>query len=37
MISEGDKVAWGWIFIGTCKGELMDIAPTDKRIEFDGI
>jgi steroid delta-isomerase-like uncharacterized protein len=37
MISEGDKVALVWTFIGTHQGELMGIAPTDKLIEFDGI
>jgi steroid delta-isomerase-like uncharacterized protein len=37
MISEGDKVALVWTFIGTHKGELMGIAPTEKLIEFDGI
>jgi steroid delta-isomerase-like uncharacterized protein len=37
MISEGDKVALVWTFIGTHKGELMGIEPTEKLIEFDGI
>jgi steroid delta-isomerase-like uncharacterized protein len=37
MISEDDKVVLVWNFIGTHKGELMGIAPTDKLIEFDGI
>jgi steroid delta-isomerase-like uncharacterized protein len=37
MISEDDKVAMVWTFIGTHKGELMGIAPTEKLIEFDGI
>jgi steroid delta-isomerase-like uncharacterized protein len=37
MISEDDKVVLVWNFIGTHKGELMSIAPTDKLIEFDGI
>ncbi len=37
MISENDKVVLVWTFIGTHKGELMGIAPTDKLIEFDGI
>ncbi len=37
MISEGDKVVLVWTFIGTHKGELMGIEPTDKLIEFDGI
>ena len=37
MISEGDKVVLAWTLIGTHKGELMGIAPTDKLIEFDGI
>ncbi|MCK5202368.1 MAG: ester cyclase [Desulfobacterales bacterium] len=37
IISEGDKVALVWTFIGTHKGELMGIAPTEKLIEFDGI
>jgi steroid delta-isomerase-like uncharacterized protein len=37
MISEGDKVALVWTFIGTHQGELMGIAPTDQLIEFDGI
>jgi len=37
MISEGGKVALAWTFTGTHKGELMGIAPTDKKVEFDGI
>jgi steroid delta-isomerase-like uncharacterized protein len=37
MISEDDKVALVWTFKGTHKGELMGIAPTDKKVEFDGI
>ena len=37
MISEDDKVALVWTFKGTHKGELMGIAPTDKRVEFDGV
>ena len=37
MIAEDDKVVLVWTFIGTHKGELMSIAPTDKLIEFDGI
>jgi steroid delta-isomerase-like uncharacterized protein len=37
MISEGDKVALVWTFIGTHQGELMGIFPTDKLREFDGI
>ncbi len=37
MISEDDKVAMVWTFIGTHKGELMGIAPTEKLIEFDGV
>ena len=37
MISEDDKVALVWTFKGTHKGELMGIAPTDKRVESDGV
>lgn len=37
MISENDKVAVLWTFKGTHKGELMGIAPTDKKVEFDGV
>ena len=37
MISEDDKVALVWTFKGTHKGELMGIAPTDKKVEFDGV
>ena len=37
MISEDDKVVLVWTFIGTHKGELMGIEPTEKLIEFDGI
>jgi steroid delta-isomerase-like uncharacterized protein len=37
MIAEDDKVVLVWTFIGTHKGELMGIEPTDKLIEFDGI
>ena len=36
-ISEDDKVALVWTFKGTHKGELMGIAPTDKKVEFDGV
>jgi len=37
MISEDDKVALLWTFKGTHQGELMGIAPTDKKVEFDGV
>ena len=37
MISEDDKVALVWTFKGTHKGELMGIAPTDKKVVFDGV
>ena len=37
MISEDDKVALVWTFKGTHKGELMGIAPTDKKVEFGGV
>lgn len=37
MIAENDKVALVWTFVGTHKGELMGIAPTNKKVKFDGI
>jgi steroid delta-isomerase-like uncharacterized protein len=37
QIAEGDKVVTRWTAIGTHKGELMGIAPTNKRSTVTGI
>ena len=37
MISENDKVALVWTFQGTHKGELLGIAPTNKKVDFGGV
>ena len=37
MISEDDKVALVWTFTGTHKGELMGIAPTEKKVKVGGM
>jgi predicted ester cyclase len=36
QISEGDKVANRFVFLGTHLGEFMGVAPTGKRVEFVG-
>jgi predicted ester cyclase len=36
QISEGDKVANRFVFLGTHLGEYMGVAPTGKRVEFVG-
>jgi len=35
MLAEGDKVALSVTFSGTHKGDLMGMAPTDKRISMN--
>lgn len=37
QIAEGDKVVTRWTAVGTHKGELMGIAPTNKRATVTGI
>jgi len=37
MVAEGDKVVSYYTMTGTHKGELMGIAPTDKKVKFSGI
>jgi predicted ester cyclase len=36
QISEGDKVANRFVFLGTHLGEYMGVAPTGRRVEFVG-
>jgi predicted ester cyclase len=36
QISEGDRVANRFVFLGTHLGEFMGVAPTGKRVEFVG-
>jgi steroid delta-isomerase-like uncharacterized protein len=37
QIAEGDKVVTRWIARGTHRGELLGIAPTEKRVTLRGI
>ncbi len=37
QLGEDDKVAIRWSFTGTQKGQLMDLAPTDKQVTMTGI
>lgn len=37
MIAEGNKVATRWTIVGTQKGELMGIPPTNAQVTFTGI
>jgi steroid delta-isomerase-like uncharacterized protein len=37
QIAEGDKVVTRWTATGTHKGQLMGIAPTNKRVTVTGI
>jgi steroid delta-isomerase-like uncharacterized protein len=37
QIAEGDKVVTRWTAVGTHKGELMGIAPTNKRATVAGV
>jgi steroid delta-isomerase-like uncharacterized protein len=37
MIAEGEKVVSYYTMTGTHKGELMGIAPTGKKVKFQGI
>ncbi len=37
IVAEGDKVAFRWIFRGTHKGQLMDMAPTNRQVAITGI
>ena len=36
LIAEGDKVALGWSFSGTHRGEWWGVAPTGKTVSFSG-
>jgi steroid delta-isomerase-like uncharacterized protein len=37
IFSAGDRVAHRWTLSGTQRGEILDIAPTGKRVEVSGI
>jgi steroid delta-isomerase-like uncharacterized protein len=37
MIAEGDKVAYRWTAVGTHRGELLGVAPSNNRVELTGI
>lgn len=37
MITENDKVVTRWTIVGTQKGELMGIPPTNLQVKFTGI
>ena len=37
MVAEGDKVAIRWAGKGTHRGDLMEIAPTGKKVTITGI
>ncbi len=37
LVSEGDKVGYRWTMTGTHRGEMMGIAPTNKKVSVEGI
>lgn len=36
-LAEGDRVAVRWEFVGTNRGELLGVPPTDRRVRVSGI
>jgi steroid delta-isomerase-like uncharacterized protein len=37
IVTEGDKVAYRWTAVGTHRGELLGVAPSNNRVELTGI
>jgi steroid delta-isomerase-like uncharacterized protein len=37
IVAEGDKVAYRWTAVGTHRGELLGVAPSNNRVELTGI
>lgn len=37
IVQQGNKVTYKWIAEGMHKGKILDIEPTDKKLEFHGI
>ena len=36
-VAEGDKVAYRWTAVGTHRGELLGVPPSNNRVELTGI
>jgi predicted ester cyclase len=36
LIVDGDRAVWRWTFTGTHRGEFAGVAPTGRRVEYDG-
>jgi steroid delta-isomerase-like uncharacterized protein len=37
IVAEGDKVAYRWTAVGTHRGELLGVQPSNNRVELTGI
>ena len=37
IVAEGDKVAYRWTAVGTHRGELLGVPPSNNRVELTGI
>lgn len=37
LVAEGDLIAWHWIFRAIHQGEILEIPPTGKQLEFGGV